>query len=87
MYERVGNGCRDRKDKREEKGTGKKLNCFVLIRTGFCGDFFFIYRSGVMRGHEKTPSFMAGMKCLPHRHVLIMSAANNSMRPIDSIKV
>jgi hypothetical protein len=43
----------------------------------------FISRSGVMRGHGKTPSFMAGMKCLPHRHVLIMSAANNCMRPIQ----
>ena len=37
--------------------------------------------SGDKRGHEKTPSFMAGMKCLPHRHVLSMSAANNCIRP------
>jgi hypothetical protein len=41
----------------------------------------FISRSGVMRGHGKTPLFMAGMKCLPHRHVPFISAANNCMRP------
>jgi len=43
----------------------------------------FIYRSGVLRGHGKTPLFRAGMKCLPHRHVLSMSAANVCMRPMQ----
>ena len=43
----------------------------------------FISGSGVMRGHGKTPSFMTGMKCLPHRHVLSMSAANVCMRPMQ----
>ena len=31
--------------------------------------FLLIYRSGVMRGHGKTPPFRTGMKCLPHRHI------------------
>ena len=32
-----------------------------------CAGFIagFISRPGVMRGHGKTPLFMAGMKCLP----------------------
>jgi hypothetical protein len=46
-------------------------------------DHGFISGSGVMRGHEKTPPFMTGMKCLPHRHVLIISAANNCIRPMQ----
>ena len=39
--------------------------------------------SGDKRGHGKTPLFMAGMKCLPHRHVLIMSADNDCMQPMQ----
>ena len=43
----------------------------------------FIYRSGVMRGHGKTPPFRTGMKCLPHRHIPRLLPANNCMRPIE----
>jgi hypothetical protein len=37
------------------------------------GKYYFISRSGVMRGHGKTPPFRTGMKCLSHRHVLNIS--------------
>ena len=33
----------------------------------------FTSRSGVLRGHGKTPPFRTEMKCLSHRHVLNIS--------------
>ena len=42
----------------------------------------FISGSGVMRGHGKTPLFMAGMKCLPHRHVPLLPSTRADYFPI-----
>lgn len=59
------------------------INTIIHYSIGVALGLLFISVPGVMRGHVKTPSFMTGMKCLPHRQVIIMLDANNCMRPIE----
>ena len=54
----------------------------ILIKDVTGRDDIFIYRSGVMRGHVKTPPFRTGIKCLPHRYIPRLLPANDCMRPI-----
>ena len=42
------------------------INTIIHYSIGVALGLLFISVPGVMRGHVKTPSFMAGMKCLPH---------------------
>ena len=55
----------------------------LATRIGNTKFFKFISGSGDKRGHGKTPLFMAGMKCLPLCNVLILSATNTCMRPMQ----
>jgi len=77
IKEDIKNGTIKKRKRSKANYDNIKMRLEVVERKGFTS------RSGVMRGHGKTPNFRSGMKCLPHRHVLSISAANNCMRPID----